>query len=105
MTTLPDFKKGIDYWTAVDATVDGVLGGFGNGVSTSNYRHALLEYFCLNAANDRSLYPGSNNYLPACSSSPSYHSFNLSPPHSLHQLINVRRQRTNVTSAWTSAPA
>ncbi|KAH8078325.1 AdoMet dependent proline di-methyltransferase-domain-containing protein [Filobasidium floriforme] len=31
MTTLPDFKKGIDYWTAVDATVDGVLGGFGNG--------------------------------------------------------------------------
>lgn len=33
MTTLPDFKKGIDYWTAVDATVDGVLGGFGNGVS------------------------------------------------------------------------
>jgi len=29
---LPDFKKGIDYWTAVDATVDGVLGGFGEGV-------------------------------------------------------------------------
>lgn len=33
MNTLPDFKKGIDYWTAVDATVDGVLGGFGEGVS------------------------------------------------------------------------
>jgi protein N-terminal methyltransferase len=33
MSTLPDFKKGIDYWTGVDATVDGVLGGFGEGVS------------------------------------------------------------------------
>jgi hypothetical protein len=32
MEDLPDFKKGIDYWTAVDATVDGVLGGFGEGV-------------------------------------------------------------------------
>jgi hypothetical protein len=37
---LPDFKKGIDYWTAVDATVDGVLGGFGNGVRTG-----ILLYF------------------------------------------------------------
>jgi hypothetical protein len=51
------------------------------------------------------LYPESNNSLPACSSSPSYHSSSLSPPHSLHQLINVRRQRTNVTSVWTSVPA
>lgn len=33
MSTLPDFKRGIDYWTGVDATVDGVLGGFGEGVS------------------------------------------------------------------------
>jgi hypothetical protein len=29
---LPNFEKGIDYWTNVDATVDGVLGGFGTGV-------------------------------------------------------------------------
>jgi hypothetical protein len=36
-TVLPDFKKGIDYWTAVDATVDGVLGGFGEGVRFDLY--------------------------------------------------------------------
>jgi hypothetical protein len=33
---LPDFEKGIDYWTNVDATVDGVLGGYGTGVSSSS---------------------------------------------------------------------
>lgn len=31
MAALPNFEKGIDYWTSVDATVDGVLGGFGTG--------------------------------------------------------------------------
>lgn len=31
MTSLPDFQRGIDYWTSVDASVDGVLGGFGTG--------------------------------------------------------------------------
>lgn len=29
----PDFQSGVDYWDSVDASVDGVLGGFGNGVS------------------------------------------------------------------------
>ena len=27
----PDVAKGIEYWESVPATVDGVLGGFGNG--------------------------------------------------------------------------
>lgn len=31
MASLPDFQRGIDYWTSVDASVDGVLGGFGTG--------------------------------------------------------------------------
>lgn len=29
----PNFEKGIEYWENVDASVDGVLGGFGEGVS------------------------------------------------------------------------
>ena len=29
--SLPDYQRGIDYWTSVDASVDGVLGGFGTG--------------------------------------------------------------------------
>jgi protein N-terminal methyltransferase len=36
----PDFDKGIQYWADVDASVDGVLGGFGTGVSGL---HALSE--------------------------------------------------------------
>lgn len=28
----PNYDKGIQYWDQVDASVDGVLGGFGNGV-------------------------------------------------------------------------
>ncbi|BEJ12456.1 hypothetical protein CspHIS471_0209160 [Cutaneotrichosporon sp. HIS471] len=27
----PDFAKGVKYWDAIEASVDGVLGGFGNG--------------------------------------------------------------------------
>lgn len=29
----PDYEQGIKYWDKVDASVDGVLGGFGEGVS------------------------------------------------------------------------
>lgn len=29
----PDFAKGVEYWNNIDASVDGVLGGFGEGVS------------------------------------------------------------------------
>lgn len=29
----PDFAKGVQYWDEIDATVDGMLGGFGTGVS------------------------------------------------------------------------
>lgn len=29
----PDFAKGVKYWDDIDATVDGMLGGFGTGVS------------------------------------------------------------------------
>lgn len=29
----PDFAKGVKYWDEIDATVDGMLGGFGTGVS------------------------------------------------------------------------
>lgn len=28
----PDFAKGVKYWDGVEASVDGVLGGFGDGV-------------------------------------------------------------------------
>lgn len=31
----PDFAKGVKYWDEIDATVDGMLGGFGTGVSCS----------------------------------------------------------------------
>ena len=31
--TAPDYEKGIEYWDGIEASVDGVLGGFGNGVS------------------------------------------------------------------------
>ena len=27
----PDVAKGVEYWESVPATVDGVLGGYGNG--------------------------------------------------------------------------
>lgn len=27
----PSFQKGVSYWDSIDATVDGVLGGYGNG--------------------------------------------------------------------------
>ena len=30
--TSPDYEKGIQYWDGIEASVDGVLGGFGNGV-------------------------------------------------------------------------
>ena len=29
----PDYDKGVEYWNNIDASVDGVLGGFGEGVS------------------------------------------------------------------------
>lgn len=29
----PDYEKGLEYWDNVEASVDGVLGGFGTGVS------------------------------------------------------------------------
>lgn len=28
----PDYAKGVEYWNNIDASVDGVLGGFGEGV-------------------------------------------------------------------------
>jgi protein N-terminal methyltransferase len=44
---LPDFQRGIDYWTSVDASIDGVLGGFGTGplprVEQLSSRLFLLE--------------------------------------------------------------
>lgn len=30
----PDFAKGVQYWDGIEASVDGVLGGFGHGVSS-----------------------------------------------------------------------
>lgn len=45
--SLPDYQRGIDYWTSVDASVDGVLGGFGTGplprVEQLSSRLFLLE--------------------------------------------------------------
>jgi hypothetical protein len=29
----PDYEKGVEYWEGIEASVDGVLGGFGEGVS------------------------------------------------------------------------
>jgi protein N-terminal methyltransferase len=29
----PDYEKGVEYWNNIEASVDGVLGGFGEGVS------------------------------------------------------------------------
>ena len=28
----PDYEKGVEYWNNIEASVDGVLGGFGEGV-------------------------------------------------------------------------
>lgn len=28
----PDYDKGVEYWNNIEASVDGVLGGFGEGV-------------------------------------------------------------------------
>lgn len=29
------YEKGIEYWDGIDASLDGVLGGFGSGVSAT----------------------------------------------------------------------
>ena len=40
----PDLEKGIQYWSSVPATVDGVLGGFGTGVASSSLINSLLIF-------------------------------------------------------------
>lgn len=30
----PDYDKGVKYWEGVESSMDGVLGGFGEGVSS-----------------------------------------------------------------------
>lgn len=37
----PDYAAGIEYWNSVDASVDGVLGGFGDGVSGNESECAM----------------------------------------------------------------
>ena len=32
----PDYEKGVEYWNGIEASVDGVLGGFGEGVRPAN---------------------------------------------------------------------
>lgn len=39
----PNFDAGIQYWNSVDASVDGVLGGFGDGVSEAS--REFLSFF------------------------------------------------------------
>lgn len=34
----PDYEKGVQYWEGIESSVDGVLGGFGEGVSGSYLR-------------------------------------------------------------------
>ena len=67
---LPDFKKGIDYWTAVDATVDGVLGGFGEGVRSLGRLPPYLNRTDTSLLNMSSLFPVWNNFHPVSSCSP-----------------------------------
>lgn len=45
--TAPDYEKGIEYWDGIEASVDGVLGGFGNGVSAAPARGLVCVVFRL----------------------------------------------------------
>jgi len=44
------YKKGVDYWMNVDATVDGVLGGFGR-VSDTDVKGSKEFFTLLNRVN------------------------------------------------------
>lgn len=39
----PDYAKGVEYWNNIDASVDGVLGGFGEGVSRISLMYSCGE--------------------------------------------------------------
>lgn len=39
----PDYAKGVKYWEDIEATVDGVLGGFGTGVSLGGGVHLFTS--------------------------------------------------------------
>lgn len=75
----PDFAKGVKYWDDIDATVDGMLGGFGTGVSLP-----------LSVATNASPFHTSTSCRRVCSCCLSFLSLPPSPTRSL------RRRRPSV---------
>lgn len=59
----PDVRRGVEYWTGVPATVDGVLGGFGNGtlprIDALGSRTFLLRVLPFLSSTPPSTYNGS----------------------------------------------